>query len=114
MEKRVRWDEDEQAYKLAPIDAANAIQRPPVVRSIPLPLFNISESGEVLMVKNVHYSNENILQLHPELPPQRRTRDYIPPSTDPLLSSLLRRAIDDVEKEIVLDCSLRRPNRCVS
>lgn len=114
MEKRMRWDEAEQSYRLAPIDASNALERPPVDRAMVLPLFNISDRGEVIMVKNVHYSNENILQLHPELP-QRRTRDYIPPSTDPLLTSLLRRAIDEIESEIVVDCAPpRRPNRWVS
>jgi len=104
IEKRMTWNPEKEEYKVMPLDSSHAVPRPPIYHGMKLPLYNISENGVVHMMENVHFRNENILQLHPELP-KRRTKDYVPPSTDPYVSSLMRRAIDDLKKDVVLDCA---------
>jgi hypothetical protein len=112
IEKRIVWDDEGNEYRLALLDSSNAVQRPTVDRSMKLPLFNISESGVVHMLDRVHFSDENVLQLHPQLP-RRRTKDYVPPSTDPFITSLVRRAIDEAEKDIFIDCEFVTRRRYV-
>lgn len=90
-------------YKLASLNSNFVLQRPAINRMTKTPLYSLSETGTVHMVDNVHYLDENILQLHPELP-KRRTKDYVPPSRDPYITSLIKRAVEDAEKEVCVDC----------
>jgi len=103
IEKRMVWDGE--CYKVtSPPEKTIEEINPLVDRSLSVPLFNISSTGVIHEVPHVHFTNENILQLHPEVP-LRKTKDYIPPSTDPRVTALMNKAFQDIEKSVVIDCS---------
>jgi hypothetical protein len=112
LEQRMVWDDDKKYYKLIdPVDTTNFVQqRCAIDRSTKLPMYSISERGIVHMVDSVHFTNENLLQLNPEVP-KRRTKDYAPPSTDPYVASLIKKAIKDVEKNFFIDCNYTTKKR---
>jgi kinesin family protein 3/17 len=104
VENRIQHKEKDDGYYLAPVETTvmQTVKRPPMNKVLKLPLFHRSDSGTVHAFENVHYHDENILQLQLEMPKHLTTR-YIPPRSNPYITSLMKRAFELAEQETVID-----------
>ena len=105
VENRIEQKEKEDGYYLLPVDRTaqqQTVKRPAMNKALKLPLFHRSDSGTVHAFEDVHYHDENILQLQLEMPKHLTTR-YIPPRSNPYITSLMKRAFELAEQETVID-----------
>jgi hypothetical protein len=103
LEGLIRHNKADNTYSMLPITSVT-FPRPPVDRGVVLPLFSKGPGRKVHPSWNLYYTDENILQLHLD-GPRPSTTLYTPPDTDPCISSMLQRALEEAEAEVLIDCT---------
>ena len=103
LEGLVRHDKANDDYTALPITSV-IYPRPPVERMVVLPLYNKCLTNKVFPCWNLYYTDENILQLHFD-GPRLTTLLYTPPDTDPYVRSMVQRALEEAEAEVLIDCT---------
>jgi len=103
IESLIRHNKANDSYTTLPITSV-VFPRPPVDRMVYLPLYQKGIIEMTVPIYNLFYTDENILQLTFD-GPRPTTLMYTPPDTDPCISSLLQRALEDAESEVMVDCT---------
>jgi len=101
LESRIRYNSEADNYYLLR-EELKPMKRPSFARKDNYRIYT-QNGAKLSPMKDVYYSNENILQLAMEIPEWQKKK-FIPEVVDPRITAMVTSALEDAKETLKLDC----------